>query len=306
MEEQQQWTELWGSMPKSVWLELSSQALQLATTSESSSASNTDRLQFSHDKAGDEADPFRELHSQLASKWADKAVQRFSCKARQFLNLSLEEQQCRVDWLAEQANEAANSESWDQLCIILRDAAAALANPRVRLHGRGTSAELTSNDDVQQFLQKDLQNKLRRILCTGLDLLDLSDEGTVGLLHPSLLFIQSLIARFEGAHGQSVSHAMSGRQWFHLKALAGTRPTAALEDSLHSLSCNAGPEFTTFVSQGARKAERRIAERKRICEHGVRQTRCVKCGGGSICQHQKQRDYCKICRTVQVRRVRRS
>lgn len=31
------------------------------------------------------------------------------------------------------------------------------------------------------------------------------------------------------------------------------------------------------------------------CEHSTRKTRCIKCSGGSICQHKKRRVNCQIC-----------
>eukprot|EP00930_Biecheleria_cincta_P004496 TRINITY_DN105403_c0_g1_i1.p1 TRINITY_DN105403_c0_g1~~TRINITY_DN105403_c0_g1_i1.p1 ORF type:complete len:293 (-),score=40.62 TRINITY_DN105403_c0_g1_i1:229-1107(-) len=135
-----------------------------------------------------------------------------------FLDMSLALREQFVEELARNFGTAKAAEDWDELCKLLQIAAAVLSNPRQK-PSRTTICEIgMSEQDMRRLhLAATLQNKLRRLLYQGLELLNLTDAGTESLLIPLLNRLTCLIHGFEQSTGQHVENAMAGQQWARLR-----------------------------------------------------------------------------------------
>ncbi|CAE8601268.1 unnamed protein product [Polarella glacialis] len=147
----------------------------------------------------------------------DKVVRRFQRDGMAFSNAGLEERAFRIASLEQRLVALVVAESWDRLCALLREAAAALSGPRlVAALPQGESA---MPEEAKERLQGNLQGRLRKLICNGLGYLDLSDSGTAALLEPGLSFMGRLIDKFAEAHARSLEEALAGKQWGRLQHL---------------------------------------------------------------------------------------
>eukprot|EP00933_Yihiella_yeosuensis_P001000 TRINITY_DN10157_c0_g1_i2.p1 TRINITY_DN10157_c0_g1~~TRINITY_DN10157_c0_g1_i2.p1 ORF type:complete len:493 (-),score=96.69 TRINITY_DN10157_c0_g1_i2:145-1623(-) len=248
-EEQRHWIELRRSMPKSIWRALRSQTPHIPGSVQAEAAAEPLWKQLSTELFEMDAHgpPSKEKKLELKSncgneigtfdllpdtvevsdndlkgfhKYAVRASRRFAMTATAFTNSSFDERVCKVQMLELEVEKAINEESWSQLCVLLRDATAALAKPCLKTCIATCSAE-QSAEAAQQLLQGDLQIRLRKIVCKSLLLLDLTDEGTVSLLQPALSYLRNLIWNFEQTHQQTIAATRSGKQWVSLKSLVG-------------------------------------------------------------------------------------
>ncbi|CAE8598208.1 unnamed protein product, partial [Polarella glacialis] len=158
----------------------------------------------------------------------EKALRRFHRDGAAFSNANLEERTLQVDGLEERLMQAVSSESWDQVCFLIREASAALAAPRQRALRDEAAAPMP--EDAQERLKIDLQSKLRKLICMGLGYLDLSDAGTASQLEPALSFIKMLIERFK-ARGQ-LEEARAAKQWLRLQGLLAADPITLVDANL--------------------------------------------------------------------------
>eukprot|EP00933_Yihiella_yeosuensis_P038967 TRINITY_DN32916_c0_g2_i1.p1 TRINITY_DN32916_c0_g2~~TRINITY_DN32916_c0_g2_i1.p1 ORF type:complete len:658 (+),score=97.27 TRINITY_DN32916_c0_g2_i1:103-2076(+) len=254
-EDLEEWRHLRQSLPKSIWRELRTETPSVPMTIDNmddpevdqapSSGKKRDSQQLTNSAAMpetyndvdnpelDEA-PFSEKKQKIQhltaiqsghevdqmahakSGWT-KFVRRFHRQAESFLNSSLEEQADFVRKLESQLKEAVASESWNDLCSLLRDCTAALTKPRQK--PAGISSSFFETADANQSCSSDLQSKLRKILFAGFVCLDLADSGTLLMLEPAWSVLRSLISHFEESHASSISEAMSGQQWMRLKSM---------------------------------------------------------------------------------------
>ncbi|CAE8598210.1 unnamed protein product [Polarella glacialis] len=160
----------------------------------------------------------------------EKAGRRFHRDGAAFSNSNLEERALHLDGLEEQLVKAVASESWDRVCSLIREAAAALASPRQKAALIGAAAPMP--EDAQERLQANLQSRLRKLICQGLGYLDLSDAGTASQLEPALSFMKLLIERFK-VRGQ-LEEARAAKQWLLLQGLLTADATKEAEPNLES------------------------------------------------------------------------
>ncbi|CAE8679243.1 unnamed protein product [Polarella glacialis] len=125
---------------------------------------------------------------------------------------------------------AVSSESWDQVCSLIREAAEALAAPRQKAVLDEAAAPMP--EDAQERLQANLQSQLRKLICKGLAYLDLSDAGTAMQLEPALSVMKLLIERFK-VRGQ-LEAAWAAKQWLRLQGLLAAEVTTLAEGNSES------------------------------------------------------------------------
>ena len=144
-----------------------------------------------------------------------------------------------------------------QLHRIFRAAVAALSPPRLR----GISDQDDNENLMDAEAKSDFQRRLRKVVLSCLDQLDLADPK----LKPSLQMLELLIKRFQELVGQDQMVA-SRRHWVQLETKCGMEGTP----------------------QGAETEKKK---RKR-CEHGKRPDNCKHC---TPCPHGKLKQNCKEC-----------
>ncbi|CAE8728436.1 unnamed protein product [Polarella glacialis] len=171
-----------------------------------------------------------DFHLEIGKLGSEKAVRRFYRDGAAFSNSNLEERALQLDSLEERLVKAVSSESWDQLCSLAREAAAALAAPRRKPAFNEAAAPMS--EDAQERLQANLQSRLRKLIFQGLGYLDLSDAGTASQLEPALSFVKLLIERFK-ARGQ-LEEARAAKQWLLLQRLFTAEATTLAEANLES------------------------------------------------------------------------
>ncbi|CAE8586572.1 unnamed protein product [Polarella glacialis] len=263
------WIELRRSMPKTIWRELRTQRpaipvcggskgqqelahqgslLKMQTPPEQSKPAVPRGkveaeavLQVSD--PGIEALAASDFHFEISELGSKKALRGFYRDGAAFSNANLEERVLHVNGLEEQLVKAVSSESWDQVCSLIREAAATLAAPRQK--AALSEPAVPMPEDAQDRLQANLQSKLRRLICRGLGCLDLSDAGTASQLEPALCFMKLLIERFK-VRGQ-LEEARAAKQWMLLQgfitAEATTKAGASLGNSLIEDSCRTDDAF---------------------------------------------------------------
>ncbi|CAE8587388.1 unnamed protein product [Polarella glacialis] len=228
------WMELRRCMPRAIWRELRSQSPSIPICGESKeqqepadqvpclkrkppagpraiAEAEFDMLQQSGGLAS-EALLASDFHSEISELGNEKAVRRFYRDGAAFSNSALEERALHLDSLEERLVKAVSLESWDQVCSLIREAAAALAAPRQKAALDEPAAPMP--DDAQDRLQTNLQGRLRKLICKGLDYLDLSGAGTVSQLEPALSSMTLLIEQFR-VRGQ-LEDARAAKQWLRL------------------------------------------------------------------------------------------
>ncbi|CAE8624526.1 unnamed protein product [Polarella glacialis] len=139
--------------------------------------------------------PASEVHLEISKFGNEKAVRRFYRDGAAFSNSDLDERTLHLDSLEERLVKAVASESWDQVCSLIREAAAALAAPRQKAVLGEAAAPMP--EEAQERLQANLQSRLRKLIFKGLGYLDLSDAGTASQLEPALSFMKLLIEHFK-------------------------------------------------------------------------------------------------------------
>ncbi|CAE8594431.1 unnamed protein product [Polarella glacialis] len=186
-----------------------------------------------------------DFHLEISKLGSAKAARRFHFDGTAFSNANLEERALHVDGLEERLVKAAASESWDQVCFLIREAAAALAAPRQKAALNEAAAPMP--EDAQERLQANLQSQLRKLICKGLSYLDLSDAGTASQLEPALSVMKLLIERFK-IRGQ-LEEAQAAKQWLRLQGIftadATTQAEANLESSPIEDSCRSDVALIT-------------------------------------------------------------
>ncbi|CAE8594094.1 unnamed protein product [Polarella glacialis] len=234
------WMELRRSMPQAIWRELRTQvptipvcgqfqeqqepADQLSLLkrkplpeqtepagAKAAAAAEFDMLQQSG--VASEALLVSDLFQEISKFGNEKVVCQFYRDGAAFSNSNLEERALHVDSLEERLVKALASESWDQVCSLMREAAAALAAPRQKSGLDEAAAPMP--EDAQERLQANLQGRLRKLICQGLAYLDLPDAGTASQLEPALSFMKLLIERFK-VRGQ-LEEARAAKQWLRLQ-----------------------------------------------------------------------------------------
>ncbi|CAE8616703.1 unnamed protein product [Polarella glacialis] len=242
------WMELRRSTPKAIWRELRTQLPAVPVCGQSKEQQEPadhgsllkrkpllDQAEPAGPRAAVEAEspmvqqsgglafaalPASDFHLEISRLGNEKAVRRFHRGGAAFSNANLEERTLHVDGLKERLLKAVSSESWDQVCSLIREAAAALAAPRQKAAWNEAVAPMP--EDAQERLQANLQGQLRKLICQGLGYLDLSDAGTVSQLEPALSFVKLLIERFK-VRGQ-LEAARAARQWLRLQGLLTAEP----------------------------------------------------------------------------------
>ncbi|CAE8645594.1 unnamed protein product [Polarella glacialis] len=169
-----------------------------------------------------------DLFQEISELGHEKVVRRFYRDGKAFSSSILEERALHVDSLEERLVKAVALESWDQVCSLIREAAAALAAPRLK--AALIEAPLTMPEDAQERLQANLQSKLLKLICKGLGYLDQSDAGTASQLEPALSFLKLLIERFK-VRGQ-LEEARAAKQWLRLQGLLKDEATTQAEANL--------------------------------------------------------------------------
>ncbi|CAE8612326.1 unnamed protein product [Polarella glacialis] len=249
------WMELRRSMPKTVWRELRTQRPAIPVCDESKEPADQVSLlkrktppiqiepavpraavepefdmlqQFGSTET--EALTASDLHLEISKLGNEKAVRRFYHNGSAFSISNFEERALHVDSLEDRLVKAAASESWDQVCSLIREAAAALAAPRQT--AVLDKAAKPMPDDAQERLQANLQSKLRKLICKGLAFLDLSDAGTALQLEPALSVMKLLIERFQ-VRGQ-LEEARAAKQWLRLRGILMPDVTTQAESNLES------------------------------------------------------------------------
>ncbi|CAE8624527.1 unnamed protein product [Polarella glacialis] len=250
------WRELRRSMPKTIWRDLRTRRPAIPACSESKeqqepadqvprlkrkppleqpepagAETESDMLHQSGGLAFDALLP-SEMHQEISELGNQKAVRRFYRNAAAFSNANLEERARQVDGLEEQLVKAVSSESWDQLCSLVKEAAAALAGPRQKAALNEAAVPMT--EEAKERLQANLQSKLRKLICKGLSYLDLSDAGTAWQLKPALSFMKLLIERFK-VRGQ-LDEARAAKQWLLLQGVLTAEATKEAEPNLENYS----------------------------------------------------------------------
>ncbi|CAE8586577.1 unnamed protein product [Polarella glacialis] len=177
-----------------------------------------------------------DFHLKISELGNEKAVRRFYHDEAAFSKANFDERSLQLDALEARLVKAVASESWDKVCSLIREAAAALAAPRQKAALEEAAAPMP--EDAQELLQANLQSKLRKLVCKGLGYVDLSDAGTASQLEPALSFMKLLIERFK-ARGQ-LEEARAAKQWLRLQGIltgeAKTETDANLENSLTEAS----------------------------------------------------------------------
>ncbi|CAE8594096.1 unnamed protein product [Polarella glacialis] len=258
------WMELRRSMPKAIWRELRTQHPSIPVCGESKEQQEpADQVSVlkrkpppeQTDPAGPEqkepagpraaveeessmvqpcgspataALPALDFHLEISKLGNEKVVRRFYRVGAAFSNATLEERALRVDSLEERLVKAAASESWDNICSLIREAAAALAAPRQK--ATLNEAATPMPEDAQERLQANLQGRLRKLICQGLGYLDVSDAGTASQLEPALSFMKLLIERFK-VRGQ-LEEARAAKQWLRLQGLLTAEMTTEAQTNL--------------------------------------------------------------------------
>ncbi|CAE8596349.1 unnamed protein product [Polarella glacialis] len=243
------WMELRRSTPKAIWRELRTQRPAIPTGGESKSA----MLQQSGGPAT-EVLLASDLHQEISKLGNEKAVRRFHRDGTAFSNSNLEERALHVEGLEERLVKAAASESWDQVCSLIREAAAALAAPRQK--AALNDAAVPMPDDAQERLQANLQGRLRKLICKGLGYLDLSDAGTASQLELALAVMKLLIERFKVC-GQ-LEAARAAKQWLRRQGFLTAEATTQAEADLESCRSDGaqiteGKSFLTGEDRGSSK-----------------------------------------------------
>ncbi|CAE8586576.1 unnamed protein product [Polarella glacialis] len=250
------WMELRRSMPKAIWRDLRTQlpAIPLACGESKEQQELADpasqlkrKMPSQHtESAGqrteESAGPVTEaltasdFHLEISELGNKKAVRRFHRDGAVFSNSNLEERALHVDSLEERLVKAVASESWDRVCSLIKEAAAALVAPRQNAALNGAAVPMP--DDAQERLQANLQGRLRKLICKGLGYLDLSDVGTASHLEPALSYMKLLIERFK-VRGQ-LDEARAAKQWLRLQCILTAEATAQAEADLESLHPEGG------------------------------------------------------------------
>ncbi|CAE8689240.1 unnamed protein product [Polarella glacialis] len=186
-----------------------------------------------------------DLHQEISKLGNRKAVRRFHRDETAFSNSNLEERTLQLDSLEERLVKAVAFESWDQLCSLIMEAAAALAAPRHK--GALNEAAAPMPEDAQERLQANLQGRLRKLVCRGLAYLDLLDAGTASL-DPALSFMKLLIERFKvrGPLGE----ARAAKQWLRLQGLLTAEATIQVEAILESSLTEGSEPFSRSHHSG--------------------------------------------------------
>ncbi|CAE8594091.1 unnamed protein product [Polarella glacialis] len=247
--------ELKRSMPKAIWRELRTQHPAIPTCGESKEAQEpADQVPFLIRKSPPEQivpagrpRAVEEAESPMVQQCGSPATaalpasgnhlgisklgnERFYRDGAAFSNSNLEERALHVDGLEERLVKAAASESWDQVCSLIREAAAALAAPRQK--EALNEAPVPMPEDAQERLQANLQVRLRKLICKGLGYLDLSDAGTVLQLEPALSFMKLLIESFKVR--SQLEEARAAKQWLRLQGLLKDEAHTQAEANLES------------------------------------------------------------------------
>ena len=90
-----------------------------------------------------------------------------------------------------------------------------------------------------------------------------------------------------------------------VQARGGSPPVSKVGSMIVNATANPGKSAAAFsqkpVSVVGRKDKERSSSRHRVCEHGIRKTRCKTClqskeGGRSLCKHGRQRGWCASCK----------
>ncbi|CAE8594093.1 unnamed protein product, partial [Polarella glacialis] len=178
----------------------------------------------------------------------EKAVRRFYRDGAAFSSANLEERALHLDGLEERLVRAVSSESWDQVCSLIKEAAAALAAPRQKATLIEAAAPMP--EDAQERLQANLQSKLRKLICKGLGYLDLSDAGTASQLEPALSFMKLLIERFRLR--AQLEEALAAKQWLLLQGILTAEVTTKAEANLES-SKSEGQNYLTGEDRASSK-----------------------------------------------------
>ncbi|CAE8689238.1 unnamed protein product [Polarella glacialis] len=299
--------ELRRSMPKAIWRELRTQRPAIPTCGESKEQQEpADQVRFLKRKPppeqiepagaraalGAESDMLQQsgglasdaflaldLHQEISKLGEEKAVRRFYRDGVAFSNSNLEERALRVDSLDESLVKALASESWDQVCSLIREAAAALAAPRQKTALNAAAAPMP--DEAQERLQANLQGRLRKLICKALGYLDVSDAGTASQLEPALSVMKLLIERFK-IRGQ-LEEARAAKQWLRLQGLLKDEATTQAEGKLESCRSE-GEKYLSGEDRGSSKGGVYIPNVKIRSNPLVRNTgqdvilTCNKCG----------------------------
>ncbi|CAE8594090.1 unnamed protein product [Polarella glacialis] len=187
-----------------------------------------------------------DLHQEISKLGEEKAVRRFHRDGAAFSNSNLEERALRVDGLEERLVNAVASESWDKVCSLIREAAAALAAPRQKAALNEAAAPMP--EDAQERLRANLQGRLRKLIFQGLGYLDLSDVGTASQLEPALSVMKLLIERFK-VRGQ-LEEARAAKQWLRLHGLLTADAATQAEANVESCRSE-GNNYVTGADRGS-------------------------------------------------------
>ncbi|CAE8705102.1 unnamed protein product [Polarella glacialis] len=198
-----------------------------------------------------------DMHQEISIFGNEKVVRRFHRDGAAFSNSNLAGRAFHLDGLAERLVKAVVSESWDKVCSLIREAAAALAAPRQKVVSKEAVAPMP--EDAQERLQSNLQGKLRKLICKGLGHLDLSDVGTASQLEPALSFMKLLIERFKIR--SQLEEAQAAKQWLRLQGILTSEVTTQAQASLGGLQ----PEGSCVgKSPKLRRARRHRLDLKRL------------------------------------------
>ncbi|CAE8652449.1 unnamed protein product, partial [Polarella glacialis] len=253
------WMELRRSMPRAIWRELRTQHPAIPVCGESKEQQELadqgslskrkmppEQSEIARAKAVEEAESeflqqvggpgtedltASDFHREIREFGSEKAVRRFYRDGAAFCNFTLEERDLHLDSLEDRLVKVVASESWDQVCSLIREAAAALAAPRQKAALKEAAVHMP--EDARERLQANLQGRLRKLICQGLGCLDLSDAGTASQLEPALLFMKLLIERCK-IRGQ-LEEARAAKQWLRLQGLLTAEATTLAQASLKNL-----------------------------------------------------------------------
>ncbi|CAE8587385.1 unnamed protein product [Polarella glacialis] len=252
------WMELIRSMPKAIWRELRTQRPAIPVCGETKEQQEpADQVALLKRKtppeqsrpAGARAEEAEsdmpqqspslvseavlasDMHQEISILGNEKVVRRFHRDGAAFSNAILEDKAFHLDGLAERLVKAVASESWDKICFLIREAAAALAAPRQKVVSKDAATPMP--EDAKERLQANLQRKLRKLICQGLGYLDLTDAGTASQLEPALSVMKLLIERFE-IRGQ-LEEAQAAKQWLRLQGILTSEVTTQAQTSLGGL-----------------------------------------------------------------------
>ncbi|CAE8649226.1 unnamed protein product, partial [Polarella glacialis] len=252
------WMKLRRSMPKAIWRELRTHCLAIPSCGDTkeqeepaaqvvllkrntppeqsepagarAEEAESDMLQQSLGQAS-EALLASDQNKEISILGSEKVVRRFHRDGAVFSNANLEERALHVVGLEERLVKAVDSEFWDRVCSLIREAAAALAAPRQKVALNEAATPML--EDAQERLQANFQGRLRKLICKGLAYLDLSDVGTASQLEPSLSVMKLLIERFK-VRGK-LEEAQAAKQWLRLQGFLTAEATTQAQASLESL-----------------------------------------------------------------------